>query len=248
VVGSNIANILLIMGLTAIIFPVGLKKASVWRDVLFMAGVTCLMAALLLWGYVGFWMGMAMVVGLLVFVVWQFLGDRPEQGNTATGKTSSPKEGGFRSIWTACGTLGLGLGALVCGGEFLVKGAVSAGLSLGIPEAFIGLTVVAVGTSLPELATSISAGMQRKPDIIVGNIIGSNIFNVLGIIGATAILSPLHASGLFGVVEVAALVLSAAAMVALVWLKSVSRLMGSLLVVAYVVFVALQYMLSSGGL
>ena len=123
------------------------------------------------------------------------------------------------------------------GVRFLVDGAVSIARAQGISEAFIGLTVVAIGTSLPELATSLVAALRRQSEIAIGNIVGSNIFNVLGILGATALIAPIPVAGRFLTFDLPVMIAASAALTALLMRPRIGRLAGAVLIAAYAAYV-----------
>ncbi len=184
VVGSNISNILLIIGLAALVRPIGLAQAAPVRDTVVMTAAALLLFLPFSQGMVGRAAGAAQCAGLAGYLVWAYRSARDGAGDAGTGAEAT---GDVRwpLLWAAAG-----LALMVPGARLLVDGAVVIAQGLGLPEAYIGLTVVAVGTSLPELAASIVAAYRRQPDIALGNIVGSNIFNVLGILGLTAVIMP----------------------------------------------------------
>lgn len=184
IIGSNIANILLIAGLTCLVWPIRVKAAALRRDLGFMAASALLLVPLFTSGEIARLAGLILVAGLTGYLVWTFKMSRQDAVEVQSTDVQS-------SIGISLLLVAFGLAALVFGGHFIVNGAVSVARSFGVSEAFIGLTIVAVGTSLPELATSIIAAFRRQSDIAIGNIIGSNIFNVLGILGVTALIAPI---------------------------------------------------------
>jgi cation:H+ antiporter len=190
IVGSNIANILLIVGVTALVWPIRVGAATVRWDTAFMIGSALLLVPLFALGEIGRIAGFVLVSALAAYLVWTFLKSRHDtiEDKDVTFQTSIV----VSLLWVA-----FGLSALLFGAQFLVDGAVSVARGFGVSEAFIGLTIVAVGTSLPELATSLIAALRRQSDIAIGNIIGSNIFNVLGILGVTALIAPIPVAGRF---------------------------------------------------
>jgi cation:H+ antiporter len=197
VVGSNIANILLILGMSAIILPVATTKEAFRRDGGVLLGSSALLLALVLWGTVDRWMGLGLVTLLFAYtgytLVTERLGGSPasarvheDEAAEMMGADSIPL---WRSLVYALGGI---LGVLI-GAHLLVQGAVTAAEGLGVSQAVIGLTLVSVGTSLPEMATSVMAALRRHSDVAFGNLVGSNIFNTLGILGVTAAVTPLQA-------------------------------------------------------
>mgnify|MGYP003638983198 CR=1 FL=1 len=181
IVGSNITNGLLVAGATALVMPIAVSRVALRRD-----GSVALAAAALFWlvcalGLLNAWIGVALLAGLAGYLVLAYRsGDAVDAEAAAAPGWPIP----LALLATAAG-----IGLLGVGGKLLVDAAVSLAASLGVSEAVIGLTIVAVGTSLPELATSLLAALRKQSDIALGNVIGSNIFNVLGIGGLTAILS-----------------------------------------------------------
>ncbi len=188
VVGSNIANILMVIGATATVATLKVRAKGIYKDLVMMLLCTALLAGLLFYGAVGQLVGASMIALLVVYVFYQF---------TMARKGEVPlepvEEHEYKSMGAALGFLFVGLLAIALGAEFLVRGAkVSAGI-IGVPEAVIALSIIAFGTSLPELATCIIAGRKGHGDLILGNIIGSNVFNILMIIGTTAAVKPIAA-------------------------------------------------------
>ena len=184
VIGSNIANLALILGVTALIYPLQTQKPFLRRELPVMIAAAALLPLLLLDGTLSRADGGLLLVGLGGYL-WALLSRRDPAGAEAV-------EVGSRPSWA--GTLGalLGLSLLVGGAQLLVSGATSLARSFGVPELVIGLTLVAIGTSLPELATAGVAAFRRESDIALGNVVGSNIFNVLFILGVTALVRPIH--------------------------------------------------------
>lgn len=182
VMGSNIANILLILGVSAVIAPLVIPARRLWRDLAIMLVASAALWPVLADGAVTRVDGMLLVAGLVGFLALALLtGGNPEDVEVSADEPA----------WKAWAqTLG-GLVVLVIGARLLVTSASEIARGFGISEAVIGLTVVAVGTSLPELATSAIAALRRQTDIAVGNVVGSNIFNILGILGATALIAPI---------------------------------------------------------
>lgn len=193
VIGSNIANILLILGASAIIFPLAVSRGTVWKEIPFSLLAVVVLGVMandrLIDGATASALTRAdglVLLGFFVIFLYYSAGIAHEGADveqSAPQKTSS----GFRSM----GSIGLGLLGLVWGGKWIVDAAVAISASLGMSQAVIGLTVVAVGTSLPELATSIVAARKKNVDIAVGNVVGSNIFNIFFILGVSALIRPL---------------------------------------------------------
>ncbi|AVF04276.1 MULTISPECIES: calcium/sodium antiporter [Devosia] len=202
IVGSNIANTLLIAGVAATISPMIIASTALKRDGVVMLAVVTAFAAIAFIVPLGRGIGVVFVGALVAYV---YLAFRQEQSSapdghgaiydkslalqeTDTGVVPPAKMGGSLLV---SGLIALGgLVLVILGGRFLVDGAVSLARGLGIAETVIGLTIVAVGTSMPELVTSVVAGLRKQGDVAFGNIIGSNIYNILGIGGVTALIAP----------------------------------------------------------
>lgn len=202
VVGSNIANILLILGGSALLLPIAVASHALKRDGAVMVVVIVAFTLLALLVPLGRLVGAAFLAALVVYVVLAFRQERqnaPEGHGAAFDKAVAAQEAdpALRPEIPPRGSMALavltalgGLGLVVVGGYLLVGGAVDLARSLGISETVIGLTIVAVGTSMPELVTSLMAALRREADVAFGNVVGSNIYNILGIGGATALIAP----------------------------------------------------------
>ncbi|RIH83695.1 Inner membrane protein YrbG [Meiothermus luteus] len=188
VVGSNILNILFILGLTALIQPIRTQAQFIRREMPIMIGATLLLFPLLYDQQIGRGEGLLLLLLLPLYLWFLFKeGETPEvQGEFEQEYGQPPK-----ASWKSYAGVALGLVLLGVGARVLTQGAVALAQAFGLPELAIGLTVVALGTSLPEVAASITAALRREPDIALGNIVGSNIFNILGILGATALVKPI---------------------------------------------------------
>lgn len=226
VVGSNIGNILLIVGLTALIWPIRVTGQTLRRDLGVMIVAALCLLPLFWMGFIPRLAGVALVAGLAAYLVWAYLAPR---GTPEPDVATPPKP-----VWQALAWLVFGLAALMLGARLLVDGAVNIAQAFGLSEAFIGLTIVAVGTSLPELATSCIAAVRRQSDIAIGNIVGSNIFNVLGILGATAIITPIPVADRFLVLDLPVMLAASGLLAVLLLVRSgVGRSGGAALLLAY---------------
>lgn len=184
VVGSNIANILLILGVAAAISPINARIPNLPRDLVMMIVAALVMLGLGYLGVVGFWPGLAMFLGLAAYLAWVTSTDRCKPGEEA--EDLKVRLSGWKELVYIIG----GLAGLFIGAHFLIGAATEIARGFGISEAVIGLTIVAVGTSLPELATSVVAAYRGQSEVALGNVVGSNIFNILGILGITAMVIP----------------------------------------------------------
>ena len=249
VVGSNIANILLILGVAAVIAPIAVSPGAVKRDLLGMSAVTLVYVGLGMSGQIVFWQGALMLIALMSYIGFTVWHDNKSNDEVAELHREEAAEMGtipLRTIHIA-GIIIVGLFAVVVGAEWLVTGATTLATEFGVPEEVIGLTVVAIGTSLPELATSIVAAYRGHSDVCVGNVLGSNLFNLFGITGVTAMFTPLPFSD--KIVSFDLWILLAATALIIPFMLSgrrISRLEGSILLALYVGFIASQFIGMSG--
>ncbi|RYH01814.1 calcium/sodium antiporter [Salipiger sp. IMCC34102] len=231
VVGSNIANILLIAGVTSLVWPIVVSGATLRRDTGVMVLAALVMVPIFLTGEVGRIAGALLVLALAGYLAWAYL--RPGAAVEAEEPTSAPASVPLSAAWLVGGLV-----VLIFGARFLVTGSVNIARDFGVSEAFIGLTIVAVGTSLPELATSVIAAFRRQSEIAIGNIVGSNIFNLLGILGATALIRPIPVSDRFVSFDLPVLIAASLGLTALLLTRPViGRATGVLLLVIYAGYV-----------
>ncbi len=198
VVGSNTANILLIIGACALIFPITHWDKGVKRDTYVMIGAAVLLLGLVQFTSIGRIAGLLMVIALIAYIGYAYVQGKSSMEELADDDV---KHEVLSSGFMAVLILG-GLATLFVGAELLVRGATNLARDFGVSEAVIGLTVVAVGTSLPELATGIMSALRKHSDIMIGNIVGSNIFNILFILGVTSVLQPIAVAPRFGEFDV----------------------------------------------
>ena len=249
VVGSNIANILLILGVAAIIAPIAVSPGAVKRDLLGMSAVTLVYVGLGMSGQIVFWQGALMLIALMSYIGFTVWHDNKSNDEVAELHREEAAEMGTIPLRTVsiAGIIIVGLFAVVVGAEWLVTGATTLAVEFGVPEEVIGLTVVAIGTSLPELATSIVAAYRGHSDVCVGNVLGSNLFNLFGITGVTAMFTPLPFSN--KIVSFDLWILLAVTALIIPFMLSgrrINRLEGSILLALYVGFIASQFLGMSG--
>lgn len=194
ILGSNISNTFLILGLSAIIFPLTVKKSTTWKEIplsLLAAVLVGLMGNDLLFGDRGF-IGLSRIDGLVLitfFIIFlYYIFELAKNHQEEINEENKIKE---FSVGKSIFLIILGLAGLIFGGRWIVNGAVQIATLLNVSQSLISLTIIALGTSLPELATSAVAAYKKRPDIAVGNIVGSNIFNIFWILGLSATISPL---------------------------------------------------------
>jgi len=233
VIGSNIANILLILGIGAILAPIAVTKSVMARDGSILVLATVLCVAIVLYGFIGRIAGLGLIAILVTYLVVTIRSDQSAPSSQVDEVMHLPSP--LRSVLILVG----GLATTIFAARFLVQGAVSVAAQWGMSETVIGLTVVAIGTSLPELMTTIIAARRGQNDVAFGNVIGSNIFNILGILGATAVISPLNVP--VAIIRLDIWVMLAAT-TALVFFSMtgwrVSRRKGTVLLVGYGVYLA----------
>ncbi len=192
VVGSNICNILLILGVTAALFPVDIDRRAFVRDGGVLAAATAVAVLVVLLGTVPRLAGVLFVAAVVAYVVYTYRAERRAHSPAEVVYTEEAelKSGPTLGLWSGLAVALAGLVAVVLGADLLVEAATTLARAAGVSEAVIGLTVVALGTSLPELATAIMAGLKRQSEVAFGNVMGSNIFNLLFILGTTATVTP----------------------------------------------------------
>ena len=241
VVGSNSLNIGLILGLTALIYPLKVQLQILRLDQPIMVGVSFVAVVFLADLHVGRLEGALLVAGLIGYTTFTVLAARklklPAEVKTEF-VDAVPVPGG--SIWRDLLFILVGLALLLAGSRFLVDGAVVLARSFGISEAIIGLTIVAMGTSMPELVACLVAAIKKEPDIALGNIIGSNIFNLLGILGTSALVKPLDGAGIKMIDLYVMLAFAVVLLPILFTGRKMDRWEGALLLAGYAGYIAFQ--------
>lgn len=229
VVGSNIMNILVILGLTAVIIVTPVAKSTVKIEIPYMIAITFLLLALGMSGnQITFWEGVILWAAFLVYLGYLFW--------MATKNKEEEEEEEEKPVWKLLVLTLVGLVLVVWGSDVTVDAASAIASAFGMSEGLIGLTIVAFGTSLPELCTSVSAAMKGKSDIAIGNIVGSNIFNILFVVGTTALITPVTFQANF-VIDT----LIAAAAAILLWLcvfrkQRLNRTGGIIMLISYAAY------------
>jgi cation:H+ antiporter len=194
VIGSNISNLALVLGLSGLVYPIIIRKTHIRFDYAMMVFVTLVFYFLSLDFFLSFWEGVFLLTGMIAFNAYLF-----RNLGKPLSKAQENIEEEFNDVKTyswiiSIGFLIVGIIGLYFGSELLVTNAVLISREFGISERVIGVTIVAIGTSLPELITSIIAALSKRTDLALGNILGSNIMNILSIIGITAIINPIQIS------------------------------------------------------
>lgn len=240
VVGTNIANILLVLGVAALIAPIVNRDRRIRHDVTVMAVVSAALVAFLIYGDLSRLIGTAMLGTLALYLVVTYGSERKHKVSAFAREADEVKDIPL-SVPLASGAAVLGLVLLVVGARLMVDGATGIARGFGVSEAVIGLTVVAVGTSLPELATAIVASLRRHADVVLANVVGSNIFNILAILGITAVISPIPVSERFVMMDGPVMLgVALAAVVLLFAAKIIGRSLGAFLLAAYTAYILVQ--------
>ncbi len=236
VVGSNIFNIGMILGLSALVCPIRIHISVIRLDVPVVIGSSFIATWFVAAGYLARFAGIGFLFALAAYVAFSIHMARKQTASADAQEKALgvPKRAG--SIWLDLVLVIAGLSLLVFGARLLVSSATEMARVMGVSEAIISLTIVAAGTSLPELATSVLAALRRQPDIAVGNVVGSNIFNILGILGVSSVVAPLSAPGISRL-DLGAMLAFAIALLPLLWTgRTLSRPEGVMLLVGYGVY------------
>lgn len=188
-VGSNIFNVLFILGLSALIFPLVISRQLIRQDVPLMVGVSVVLVLMTLNNAIERWEALVLVLGLVSYTAFLFYQGRKQGMDVSDGEVEEMLKAKV-PVWQNVLLVIAGLALLVLGARWLVQSAVEIATLLGVNEAVIGLTIVAAGTSLPEVVTSVVATVRGERDIAVGNVVGSNIFNILCVLGVSGLVSP----------------------------------------------------------
>ncbi len=236
VVGSNIANIALILGIAALIRPIRVHMGLLVREVPIMIVASGLFYALALDGTLSRWDGLVLLAGFAAFTLYLIEGARRESPAIEREYQRFVPSGGAAVTHSALTVLGLV--ALLVGAHFVVNGAAEAARWLGISELAIGLTIVAVGTSLPELATAVAASIQEEGDILVGNVVGSNVFNVLAVLGAVPLARPVAVAPSVTALQAPVMLAVSVLLLPFVWHRlRLTRWEGGIFLIAYAAFI-----------
>lgn len=230
IVGSNILNVLIILGLTACVATLSVAKSTIRIELPYMIAISLL---LLLFGWTGneitFWEGVGLWVAFLLYLGYLF---RMAKKN----KETPPEEASSRPLWMLLVLSIIGLVLIVWGSDVTVDAATALARYFGMSERFIGLTIVALGTSLPELFSSLTAARKGKADIAIGNIVGSNIFNILFVLGTTALITPVPFAARFTVDTIVAVLVGVLLLVCVARSKKLTKPTGILMLAAYAAY------------
>ncbi|WP_048305900.1 calcium/sodium antiporter [Halomonas sp. PR-M31] len=244
IVGSNIGNTLLILGLCALITPLTVQPLALRRDGLVVVAASILFLLLSMSGTLGRTDAAIFLTCLVVYLIWAYRSESGQHDPAAEVHNAEAETvSALPRSWFFIGlALVGGLALLIGGSRLLLYGAIGIAQAAGIPEAVIGLTLVAVGTSLPELAVSAIAALRRQADVAVGNILGSNIFNLLGILGVSAFLQPLPLAARIQAFDQWILLGSAGVLMVFLYTGlRLSRIEGAVLLASYAVYIWLSF-------
>lgn len=233
VVGSNIANVFMVVAVSAMIAPVVFDRKEVRVDTLVMLVATAAMVAAILAGLLPRWGGIAMVLVLAGYIFYQYKASKLDVDEVEEHEADGPAPGLMMLA---------GIVTLLIGSEILVQGAVAGGVALGVPEAVIGMTLIAFGTSLPELTACVAAARKGQSDVIIGGIIGSNVFNIFSVMAISAIAKPLIIDPRFASFDMPFVVgVTLVFAVFLLFLGQIGRIAGGAMAIGYLAFIVAQY-------
>lgn len=230
VVGSNILNILIILGISSVIVPIAVAKSTIRYEIPYMLVITALLLVLGWTGNViGFGEGVVLWIAFILYLGYLFLMAKKNKEEISEEAVELP-------LWKLIVAAVLGLILIVWGSDVTVDAATALAKYMGLSERFIGLTIVALGTSLPELFTSVSAAMKGKADIAIGNIVGSNIFNILFVVGTTALITPVAFVSGFAIDTIVAIAAGVLLLVCVLRRQKLTRTGGVLMLLGYAAY------------
>jgi cation:H+ antiporter len=239
VVGSNIANILLILGAAALIFPIAIARHTFRRDGVALAIATAMCLGAVLIGQLSVWLGAVFVLSLAGYLVYAFQSERraTAAADAAAGTVADAPKATAGGIALDLVLVIGGLALTILGAKLLVSSAIDIARMFHVSETIIGLTIVAIGTSLPELVTSVMAALRKHGDIAFGNIVGSNIYNIFGILGVTAMVKPIAVPAEIAGFDIWVMIAATAVLVLAAMSRwKISRLEGGVMLAAYIAY------------
>ncbi|MEL6477383.1 MAG: calcium/sodium antiporter [Pseudomonadota bacterium] len=243
VVGSNIANVLLVLGIPALIVPIAGCGSEAHRNTVFMLFATVVFSVLILLGEIGFWGGLVLLVITAAMVLDSIRSGKanPDEVDADELEEADPNMPPLKlGLLIAAGLIGLPIGA-----ECLIQGSQGIARDFGVSEAVIGLTIVAIGTSLPELATTVAAAMRNQADVAIGNVVGSNLFNITAVIGTAALVSPMAVPAEIVSRDIWVMIAATAVLAPFIFFcLRISRPTGALFVAAYAAYIVAAYSLT----
>ena len=241
IVGSNICNIAMVLGASAIIYPLAIHLQIIKREMAILMAVSLVFAAMLYGGVLSQTHGVLLFIGIIAYIVFSIIQARRDPNSAPADETLSPEQveavltGGNKRLLINLGLILLGILLLFVGSDRLVFGAEKIAKSLGMPEAIIALSLIAFGTSLPELATGVMASWRKQGDIVVGNAVGSCIFNLMAVGGLTAALKPVTITSNLNPIDlVVMLATTGGGWLMMTRSRSISRGEGAIMLAAYI--------------
>lgn len=245
VIGSNISNVLLVLGVSALIHPICCDGKAFYRDFSFLFIVTLVFAFFVVNGKFINWNGWVLLAFLVPFLVYNYLGAKNEPSVDDALPSQLMNKGWLIILASLAG----GLVGIAYGTEFLMKGAIDLARIWGVSEEMIGLTIVAVGTSMPELATSCVAAFRRQNGIALGNVIGSNIWNIVFVMGATSVITDVKVADQFILFDIWVMMFASFMLLPIMMFKNkISRGEGAFMFVCFVAYMYAQVMIAKGGI
>lgn len=233
IAGSNLANTLLILGAAALVAPIILTGTG-RRDAVVAFSASVLLWLLAMGGFASAWLGAGLLALLTVYIIWRYRHPRQAEEDEHEDEVEIP------ALWKSVMLFAVGVAALIAGGKYLVDGAIDVARFAGLSETVIGLTVVAVGTSLPELAASVAAALRGNSGLALGNVVGSNIYNILLIGGATMAISPVAIPAELVDLELPMVAVTALLVLLLCWFADrIGRVLGAVLLAGFIANTAL---------
>jgi cation:H+ antiporter len=241
VIGSNICNLGLILGISAMMKPISVHRQLIRYDTPIMVSVSILFALLLIDGHLTRWKGAIFILGLIIYSVWSIRFDRAHENEKPIVEMEEDIPHKTKNVWIDWVFIISGIAALYVGSKIFLTGAVSVAQAFGVSDAVIGLSLVALGTSLPELSTSIIAMIKNHRDLAIGNLVGSNIFNILSIIGCVSLIRPFYVEEI-NWVDFSVMLAFAIALIPIMGNNGViSRREGALLFLSYFAYIGYLY-------
>lgn len=236
VVGSNITNTLLVLGLPAIITPLVISDSGVRRSAAYMVAVSFVLALVCWDGIISRLDGLSLFTLLAIYLGYSAYAASKARNSRALQQDEATTEPSLVAAKAAMmiifGIIGLGIG-----GKLTTEGALGIAEMFGVSDSVVGLTIVALGTSLPELVTSISAALRKQTGVVIGNILGSNIFNILGILGITSMIVPLSVSSHIASFDIWVMIVTALAILPIAYLtRRLNRIEGAIITIAYLAY------------
>lgn len=245
VIGSNIANVLLVLGASALIYPISCDGKAFYRDFSFLFVVTLVFSFFVINGRFINWNGWVLLGFLILFLIYNYIGAQSDE-NFEKEIPSQLVDRGWLIILFA---LSAGLAAIAYGADFLVKGAVDIARILGISEEIIGVTIIAVGTSMPELATSCVAAFRHQNGIALGNVVGSNIWNIVFVMGATSAITDVKVADQFILFDVWVMMFASFMLLPIMMFKNkITRAEGMFMLLCFGAYIYAQVLINRGDL